>query len=261
MVPLTGAGTLVACASLVGVDSLDPAVDGQNQGGAFCAAAARPTARDGLFFCDDFDRGSLPSPWASLNETSGSLAQNADAAASSPNSLDIVIGPLASSQPLNTSLRASLPVPPLPSTLKFAFSLDPVQIDTTTPHAAIVLAALDFLDAARNRYTVQLAFDVQNGAASTVLDEDYSNGTPYVPHPVPTALPLGTFTDVAIEVHWASSTSATADVVMGGAQVTSVPLTMSVQATSLEISIGTTYSTEPSSGWEVRYDNVLFTAQ
>jgi hypothetical protein len=34
---------------------------------------------------------------------------------------------------------------------------------------------------------------------------------------------------------------------------------MNVQATSLQISIGTTYSTEPSSGWEIRYDNVLFT--
>jgi hypothetical protein len=54
--------------------------------------------------------------------------------------------------------------------------------------------------------------------------------------------------------------SATANVVMNGAQVLSLPLTMSVQAASLQISVGTTYATEPSSGWEVRYDNVLFTS-
>lgn len=246
-----------ACAQLAGIDSLDPAVDGQKQGGEFCSAAARPTSRDSLFFCDDFDRGTLPAPWNEQFDTSGSLVQNGNAAASPPNSLDLVVGALAMSQPVNTSLRASLGAPPLPASLDFAFSLEPVQLDTTAD-ASIVLAAIDFLDAAQNRYTVQLAFDIQNGAALTVFDELYSDGTPYIPHPIAGPLPLGIFTDVAIEIHWASPTSATADVLMHGSVVLSLPLAMNVRATTLQISVGTTYSTEPSSGWEVRYDNVLF---
>jgi len=52
--------------------------------------------------------------------------------------------------------------------------------------------------------------------------------------------------------------NATADILMHGAIVLSLPLTIGVDATSLQISIGTTFSSEPSSGWEVRYDNVLF---
>lgn len=254
----TAVTTTAACASLVGIDSIDPAVDGQN-GGAFCASAARPTSQDGLFFCDDFDRGSLPAPWVGLYQTSGALSQDSDAAVSPPNSLDIAIGSLTMGQPVNASLRAPLGVPPLPSGLQFAFSLEPVRIDATTPDASIVLAAIDFLDAAQNRYTVQLAFDVQNGEALTVLDELYSDGTPYVPHPISGPLTLGAFTDVAIQIHWTSAMSATADVLMHGDVVLSLPLTMNVDATSLQISIGTTFSTEPSSGWEVRYDNVLFT--
>jgi hypothetical protein len=250
---------LAACANLVGIESIDPTVDGKGTGGAFCSAAARPTSQDGLFFCDDFDVGTPPVPWTSSYETSGTLSQNGDAAVSPPNSLDVVIDALAAQQPVNVSLRAAVDAPPLPSALAFAFSLEPVQIDTSAD-ASIVLAAVDFLDAARNRYTVQLAFDVQNGAATTVLDELYSNGMPYVPHPIPAPLTMGAFTDVVIQIHWASTSSATADVLMNGMQVLSLTLAMNIQATSLEISVGTTFSTEPSSGWEVRYDNVLFTA-
>jgi hypothetical protein len=236
-----------------------PTVDGSGRGGGFCSSVPRPTRQDGLFFCDDFDEGSWPALWNSANEISGTLAQNGGAWVSPPNSLDIAIGALAGEQPVNVSLRASLAPPPLPATMTFAFALDPVHIDTAA-HASMVLAAIDFLDAAQKRYTVQLAFDVQNAAPTTVLDELYSDGTPYVPHAVPVPLTMGSFTNVAIQVDWTGATTARAAVLMNGSQALSVPLTMSVQATSLQISIGTTYSTEPSSGWEIRYDNVLFTA-
>jgi hypothetical protein len=240
-------------------DAQAPTVDGSGKGGPFCSAVPRPTSEDGLFFCDDFDVGSLPAPWNSGNEISGTLAQNRRAWVSPPNSLDIAIGALAAEQPVNVSLRASLAPPSLPATMTFAFALDPVQIDTAA-NAAMVLAAIDFLDEAQNRYTVQLAFDVQNGAPTTVLDELYSDGRPYVPHALPVPLTMGSFTNVAIQIDWTGAMTANAAVLMNGSQALSVPLTMNVRATSLQISIGTTYSTEPSSGWEIRYDNVLFTA-
>jgi hypothetical protein len=236
-----------------------PTVDGMGRGGGFCSAAPRPTSEDGLFFCDDFDEGSLPAPWNSANEMSGTLAQNGGVWVSPPNSLDIAIGPLAAAQPVNVSLRASLAPPQLPETMSFAFALDPVQIDTAA-NASMVLAAIDFLDEAQNRYTLQLAFDVQNAAPTTVLDELYSDGRPYVPHAVPVPLTMGSFTNVVIQVDWTGAMTANAAVLMNGVQALSVPLTVNVQATSLQISIRTTYSTEPSSGWEIRYDNVLFTA-
>jgi hypothetical protein len=227
-------------------------------GRAFCSAVPRPRSGDGIFFCDDFDVGSLPALWNSANEISGTLAQNGGAWVSPPNSLDIAIGALAAEQPVNVSLRASLTPPPLPAMMTFAFALDPVQIDTAA-NASMVLAAIDFLADAQNRYTVQLAFAVQNAAPTTVLDELYSDGRPYVPHAVPVPLTMGSFTNVAIQVDWTGGMAAQAAVLMNGSQALSVPLTMNVQATSLQISIGTTYSTEPSSGWEIRYDNVLFT--
>jgi hypothetical protein len=236
-----------------------PTADGMGTGGGFCSDVPRPTSEGALFFCDDFDVGSLPAPWNSANEISGTLAQNGGASVSPPNSLDITIGALAAEQPVNVSLRASLSPPPLPATMTFALALDPVQIDTAA-NAAMVLAAIDFLDEAQNRYTVQLAFDVQNAAPTTVLDELYSDGTPYVPHAVPVPLTIGSFTNVAIQVDWTDAMTANAAVLMNGSQALSVPLTMNVRATSLQISIGSTYSTEPSSGWEIRYDNVLFTA-
>jgi hypothetical protein len=249
-----------ACASIAGIDSIDPAVDGNGRAGAYCGSLPRPTSQNALFFCDDFDEGSLPAPWTSVHQSSGTVAQNNGVAASPPNSLDVAIGPLATAQTINASLRASLGLPPLPSAMTFSFSVDPVRIDTS-PNASMVLGAVDFLDAAQNRYTVQLAFDVQGGSPAMVLDELYSDGRPYVPHAITTPLTIGVFTDVSIEIDWESSMTASARFLVNGAQLLSLPLTIGVDARSLQISIGTTYSTEPSTGWEVRYDNVLFSAE
>ncbi len=252
--------SLAACAQIEGINALDPAVDGP--GGAFCAAASRPTTPNGLFFCDDFDDGAsaFPLPWNASSPFLGTLSVNSGAAASAPDSLEMSIDAFTSGQP-DASLHALLGMPSLPTTMSFAFSVDPVKIDVATPNASIVLAAIDFLDAASNRSSVQLAFNVQKGAPLTEVDEQYSNRTPsYTPHPVTVALPIGAFTDVVIAIAWASATSATATVTFGGAQVQSFPLTMSVVATSVRIDIGTTYATLPSAGWDVRYDNVLFTA-
>jgi hypothetical protein len=254
---ICAAAGVAGCANLAGIQTLDPAVDGQ--GGAFCGAAARPTAAGSLFLCDDFDDGSLPAPWSSEYQTAGTLTVDGAIAASPPGSLDLVVNPLVASESLNVSLRTLLVVPPFPATIAFEFNLDPVKIDPAAG-AAIVICALDFLDPNQNRYTVQLAFDVQNGEASTVLDELYSDGSPYIPHPITPPLPVGSFTNVTLAIDWTGAETANAQVLFGSASVLSVPLAMNVAAATLQISIGTTYATEPSPGWEVRYDNVLFRA-
>jgi hypothetical protein len=39
------------------------------------------------------------------------------------------------------------------------------------------------------------------------------------------------------------------------------PLTITVDATSLQLTIGSAYELEPSAGWKSRYDNVVLNIQ
>jgi hypothetical protein len=169
----------------------------------------------------------------------------------------------------------------VPSTLTFAFSVEPVRIDATA-NASIVLGAVDFLDRAGYRYTVGLSIVVVSGAPALELGEqsglasggDYPDGAPplYVNHPLSQTLtlPMNAWTDIVIELDWAAGSGADAGttlagkVTVGGAQPFDVPLTMTLVPQSLQIGIGTSFVTEYDSGpspvWELRYDNVLFTA-
>jgi hypothetical protein len=230
--------------------------------GPFCATYPRPAAPP--FFCDDFDDGGLPGAWSTFHETSGTLADTDAAYVSPPHSLDLAIGPLTANQTLDVALRTPLPKPSLPSTLVFAFSVEPVSVDKSA-NATIVLGALDFLDAATpsNRYSLELAIQVQSGAAVLALGEQTGladGGSQYVNHQLPPeqALPVATFTGLKLTVIWTGPT-AEARVDVNGAQAIDVPLTMTVQPVSLQIGVGTSYVSEPSPGWELRYDNVVFT--
>jgi hypothetical protein len=85
----------------------------------------------------------------------------------------------------------------------------------------------------------------------------------YINHPLSAAqpLPANAWTDLEIDVDWTSSTTAQASVLVNGVtELAAVPLTMTVSAASLQIGIGTTYVSEPSATWEIRYDNVWFVA-
>jgi hypothetical protein len=232
--------------------------------GPFCANYARPTSPGALFFCDDFDEKPLPGAWNSFEEASGTLAETDAAAVSPPNSLDEVIPALTAGQALDVALRTPLQLPPLQSTLRFAFSVEPVRVDASAG-AAIVLGAIDFLDGAGARYSVELAIQMQNGAAAMALGEQSGladGGSSYANHPLPPEQSLrnGTFTNLVIAIDWISGTATEAKVDVNGAQVLDVPLTMTVTPATLQIGVGTSYVTEPSPGWEIRYDNVVFTA-
>ncbi len=248
----------------------DGAVDA---GRAFCASLARPDG--GLFFCDDFDEHALPGSWQYYGETAGTLLETDAAARSAPRSAEETTMPLTSGEPIDVALRTPLPVPALPATLTFAFSLEPLQIDPTAG-AAIVLGAVDFLDSAGYRYTVGLAINVASGQPALALGEQsgladggsFPDGAPptFVNHPLPPTLTLPTnaWTDLAIEIDW-TTTTLEGKVRVNGATQLDVPLDMSVQPTSIQIGIGTSYVTEYATGtspvWALRYDNVVFTGQ
>ena len=249
----------------------DAGIDDQ-AAGPFCKSMIPPDG--GIFFCDDFDEHALPGSWATWAESSGSLVETDASAASPPNSVVETTTALADGQTLDVALRTPLPVPALPATLLLSFSLQPVQIDTSA-NAAIVLAAVDFLDGAGYRYTVGLAINVTSAQPALALGEQYGvasggnfpDGAPptFVNHPLPPTdpLPMNAWTDIVIELDWTSS-SLEGKVTVGGNEEFDVPLAMTVVPSSLQIGIGTTYVTEYDGGlspvWELRYDNVLFTA-
>ncbi len=248
--------------------AIDAALDatdatGLPDGGPFCASLTPPDG--GLFFCDDFDERALPGSWNSFGETGGTLTETDAGALSKPNALDETTTPTDGGQVVDVALRTTLGVPSLPATLRFAFSVEPLQIDVTAA-AAIVLGAVDFLDATGDRYSLGLAINVSSGAPALTLGEQTGypdGGTVYVNHPLPPTEPLamGAWSDVVIEIDWPAATTIDAMVFVNGTKKLDVPLTATVQATSLQIGVGTSYVSEPSPAWEIRYDNVVFTAQ
>jgi hypothetical protein len=268
-------GTLPEPADANGPTLEAAAPDGSLDGGAgsYCASIARPDG--GVFFCDDFDDHGSLGVWQSYDELGGTLLVTDASARSAPYSVDETTMPLDAGQPVNVALRNPEALPALPATLTFAFSLEPIQIDTNAG-AAIVLAAVDFLDAAGDRYTVGLAINVVGGQPALALGEQsgtltggsFPDGAPpvFVNHPLPQTelLPMNAWTDVLIELDW-TATALAAKVTLNGGSEFDTPLTLSLAPTSLQIGIGTSYVTSYEGGlspvWELRYDNVLFTAR
>lgn len=232
------------------------------QAGSYCASIAPD---GGLFFCDDFDEHPLPGSWQQLGETSGTLTETDASSLSPPDSLDEKTFALDGGQVINVALRTPLGLPALPATVRFGFGLQPVQIDPAA-NAGIVLGAVDFLDAAGDRYTVGLSIDVVSGKPALLLVEQTATtdgGIAYAQHPLDPLqpLPMNAWTDLVIEIDWSAPTSAQAKVLVGGSVQLTVPLTMTVTAASLQIGVGTSYESQPSPGWELRYDDVRFTAR
>lgn len=254
----------------VSVADVGSASDG---GGSYCATIAKPDAGD--FFCDDFDNAEGIGVWQNYDELEGTLTVTDASSRSPPNSVNETTMPVAFGQPVNVALRTPEPVVTAPATVIFAFSLEPVQIDITAG-AAIVLGAVNFLDNNGNRYTVSLAINVVSGEPALALGEqsgpvnggNYPDGGPpiFVNHPLaPTdSLPMNAWSDLVIELDW-TPTSLDGKVSINGGLKLSASLTMTLVPSSIQIGIGTSYVTEyPDGGlspvWELRYDNVLFTA-
>jgi hypothetical protein len=265
----------------VGADSsLDAGDSGPREAGSapdgsvpYCASLAQPEG--GLFFCDDFDEQALPGSWQTWAETNGTIVETDASWVSPPNSVDETTVALSNGQIINVALRTPMPVPAVPTTLRLEFRIQLLRIDTTAG-AAIVLGAIDFLDNAGYRYTVGLAINVASGLPALALGEqsgladgdNFPDGAPptFVNHPLSPAMPLtmNAWSDIVIEVDWGAS-SLEGKVIVGPNLELDVPLTMTVVPTSLQIGVGTSFVTEYATGlspvWELRYDNVLFTAQ
>ncbi len=169
---------------------------------------------------------------------------------------------------LNTALRKSgftLAAPPTTFTLGFQFQ--PVSADTTT-NDAVVVASLDFTDTPGNRYTVQFTLFQPglSGPLSMRLEEQAGftdGGSFYASHALPSNLTLNKWTPVNLTIT-RKTNMVTAHVAFGSTTETipdPVTLTMNVNPTQLQLTIGSSFESEPSAGWKNRYDNVMLDIQ
>ncbi len=226
--------------------------------GDFCASLSPQP-----LLCDDFDEHALPDIWPEFNQVGGALSLDSTASVSPPNSLSIMSDPLASGQPYDTSLRRVFPLASPPDTVSLEFSLQSVSADPTLSDA-IVIAALDFLDANMDRYTVQITLFQEGIGLGLRLEEQarLRDGTSsYMTQPLPDSIGAETWTDVRLVVTRASPAAASARVTFNSTTEIDTPLVLSVAATSVQVDIGSSFETEPSAGWTNRYDNVVFDMQ
>jgi hypothetical protein len=221
----------------------------------FCAAL-NPSP----LFCEDFDVRPLPGLWTVVHQVGGSLAMDTATFVSAPNALLARNNALPAGQGLDNVLRAVFPLQGAPSTVTLQLELRPAMTDPT-PNAVLVVGAIDFVDAANNRYSVQLTLVNTAGALNVLLEEQtgFADGTSaYVAHPIPDPLAVGQWTHVLLTVVLSSSTTGQAHVSFGAAHELDAPLQVRVTATKLQLDVGSSYETEPSMGWNVLYDNVVF---
>jgi hypothetical protein len=222
---------------------------------SFCASLSPAPV-----FCDDFDVHPLPGIWDTLTQTGGTVALDTGASVSPPRSLLATDSALATGQSLDAALLKRFTLPAPPTTISWSFQLQPVAVDTTAA-AALVLASLDFVDTPGNRYSVQFTLEQDGGPVRLRLEEQsglLDGGSSYVPHTLPDSLPLGAWTDVRLVMTRSGPTTASVQVSFGSTtELATTPLSMNVDATTLQMVIGSRYEFEPSQGWTTRYDNVV----
>ncbi len=233
--------------------------DAQSCGTGFCASFCRPPT-----FCDDFDEHGL-GLWT-VTATGGTIAEDTISYVSPPRSLFAQDDALTSGL-LDDAARATFVLMPAPSTFILQFQFEPVSTDLT-PSAATVVASLDFTDAPGNRYTVQLTLAQPLTPSSSTVGMRFEEqagltdgGTFYVSHPLPDTVPVGSWTPMTLVIHRTAAFAAAAKVYFGSNQEGSVSLQMDVDATMLQLTIGSAYESYPSKGWKNRYDDVLLDIQ
>jgi hypothetical protein len=213
-------------------------------------------------YCQDFDKHTfLPGLFDSVTMTAGSLAVNAMASVSPPNSLLAQDNAMASG-PLDTTGRKTFTALPASATITLDFQFQPAAADTTAT-GVLVFASLDFTDAPMNRYTVQFTL-AQIGSPNMLgvrFEEQagyVDGGSYYNSHTISDPVTIGGWTHIVLTVNRTGPTAAKATVSFGGTtEIDNIPLAMSINATALQLTVGSPYESVPSTGWKSRYDNVI----
>jgi hypothetical protein len=209
-------------------------------------------------FCEDFDRTPLPGQFTEQHNTNGSETLDPTSYVSSPYSLLAQYMALPLNAPLNVVLREKFNLKGLPSTLTFDLFLEPVKADTSMANAISVVASVDYFDAANNRYAMQFSQLVNAGQVNLRFEEQSqpaAMATTQTNHALAGTLPMNKWTEVRLVV-----TAGHAQISYGGVLQADVTLTNPVNPTTLQFSLGSSFESTPSQGWEMRYDNVTLDA-
>jgi hypothetical protein len=223
-------------------------------------------------FCEDFDEvdaGTFPPGWMAYQQ-GGSLRVDRAAFVSPPAALRADVMPLAPFQPLSVKLQRQFPVAAAPSWLDFDLAVLPVAADTTAGNR-LVVTALDFVDAASNRYTFQIALQQNGGSLGVWFEEQaaFAGGGAqnYLSHAAIESIGIGQWVQIHVSVVLTQG-GGTARVLFDGRPEVEVPiatdgdggldptLAILLGATTVVINLGSNYESEPSTGWTIEYDNV-----
>ena len=217
-------------------------------------AGSNPT----LLFSDDFE-GSQPLPrnWDQIIQDDGNLALDTSNAAASATSLRATALSLASGAPgnaANITLRKRFAMPSAGQTFAYQFQTYVSQSDQSGANA--VLGAFQIADAANDLYELQL--DARFNAGSfVIIFAEYAGlsdgGSSYVAHPVTATLQEGAW--VPVEIQFTASQPPVARLYFNGTLELETSLSVPIAGNAVQLSLGLSYVSAPSSQWVVNYDN------
>jgi hypothetical protein len=111
---------------------------------------------------------------------------------------------------------------------------------------------------------VQFSLVQAPGALELRLEEQslvHGSPTTVLHDPMPVPIAPGAWTDVRLAVVRTAPLVAQARASVAGSADVVTDLTMNVDASTLQLGIGSTFETVPSMGWQTRYDNVRLDIQ
>jgi hypothetical protein len=214
-----------------------------------------------VLFADDFEGAqALPRQWDLMTNADGTLTLDPSLFVSPPTSLGVTAQPLATGAPgnaANVTLRKLFTMPSAGTSVAYDFDAFAKQCD---PTANAVIGALQISNGAGDLYELQL--DVQRNAAGAlgVIFAEYSGfadgGSLYVGHPVGGAIAIGVWTHVRIGLDLTQSP--VARIYFNGALQLETPIDITFQGTAIQLSLGISYLSAPSTSWIVNYDDAVY---
>lgn len=248
-----------------GIPDASGGAPGSDSGGSSSPADASPTPspidasnHPTLLFSDDFEGSqALPRSWDQIIQADGTLALDTSNAAASATSLRATALPLAAGAPgnaANITLRKRFPMPSAGQTLSYQFQTYVSQSDPSGANA--VLGAFQIADAANDLYELQL--DARYSAGSfVIIFAEYAGlsdgGSAYVGHPVTATLQDRTW--VPVEIQFTASQPPVARLYFNGTLELETSLSVPIAGNAVQLSLGLSYVSAPSSQWVVNYDD------
>jgi hypothetical protein len=217
-------------------------------------------------FCADFDEGqALNAIWDSLTSQGGTAALTGGSNAfSAPDSMTVSLSSTAKNFDC-AGYKAFLAEKGKTGTTYVLLAQVRVdEFDTGTTSDAVFLT-LQFYSQSSSAITdLQFELVEASGQQAAFLSEDIlqSDGGESFPEQLASqAFPLNTWVQVEISINVASSGNSPVTLSFNGTKVASTTVNLTMPSPIPQIIVGSTFANALPSAWQVRYDNVVFTAK